>query len=194
MSAIASMPITFGRYKGSHICDLPEEYLKWVWREICVKCGTMPANETLRRAVEAELRERGCPVSQVRPSPKENVQRNGSTTNNPYATYLSERTGRGGWSHRFHDYRPAFTSEEGDLLGFLLNLGRNKADTEGWILAQPHFIEDWLHMEDEQQAALLTSLADKNVVEVETRKGRRVVRIDVERIENLIEESRRNGE
>ncbi len=104
-----------------------------------------------------------------------------------YGRYLDDRARKGGFYHVFRDYIRAMTLEEANLVLHIANVGRAKSDAEGFVLCTPRFQADGLGLSRPDQDRILGSLSERGIIEVQVQDGRRYVRIDLDRIEELIE-------
>jgi hypothetical protein len=105
-----------------------------------------------------------------------------------YSDYLHARSRRGNFFSVFRSWLPALTAVEAMVVGHLLNVGKSKTTSNGWIMATKPFLRDGLGLSADDQQAVIDSLGDKGILEVvfKGEPARRHLRINLERLEQLI--------
>jgi hypothetical protein len=104
-----------------------------------------------------------------------------------YRAYLSGVVRAGNYfpMPRAH-LKAALTIEEAALVFHLLNVGQNRSDSDGWIKATDNFLREGLGIDSAAQERILERLCEKDIAEI-TDRGGRCVRIDVARLESLLQ-------
>ncbi len=115
------------------------------------------------------------------------MRREGDQSPHSYKEYLANRLTRGRWFPKFVDFSRVFNPAESDLLLEVISLGRTRADGHGWIPASPSFLEDLLGIEVGEQASILARLQQLGIVEVREHNRGRTIRIDCQRLEEVVE-------
>lgn len=102
-----------------------------------------------------------------------------------YKRYLDSKIRKGNWFAKPRDYLAIFSCRESDLLLHLMNVGRPMQD-RGWIPATVKFLRQGIGLDAAIQDQLIARLQSRGVLEVEYRGRVRYLRVDYDRVEELI--------
>jgi hypothetical protein len=98
---------------------------------------------------------------------------------------LSDRLRAGSWLPLWLPDLEKLSPRQAILLGIVLNLSKERADADGWILLTPAYLHNGpLHLSNTKQEELLRALGRLGLLTVSW-KGRRRVRINLTNLKRL---------
>ena len=101
------------------------------------------------------------------------------------------RGGFGAWLPKPIAFLRVFTSRESDIILHLVNVGKLSQDPDslGWVMSTENFLSDGLQLDTVDQQEIVGDLIRLRVLEKKTIRGMRHLRVDVQRVTDLIDQA-----